>query len=241
MVSEHSLSGALKERLDKEQRKAAIIQAALPLFARQGFTATTTKQLARAAGVSEPLLYKHFPSKEDLYGAIQDYTARTTPLLCDVELEPCAATLVVLYEQLMRVLMLGQPAGAVPWHIRLRLVLNSMLEDGVYAQLAYKNRFHVFAAKLEACISAAEQTGEVTPGGATPRNRAIFAYQVGAWFALAQLPPKRTLRYEGAKQELLEQAVWFGLRGMGMTNAAIRRHYQPRVSRNKPLKKSQNK
>ena len=53
------------------ERKAAIVEAALPLFARQGFAATTTKQLALAAGVSEALLYKHFPSKEALYREIK--------------------------------------------------------------------------------------------------------------------------------------------------------------------------
>jgi AcrR family transcriptional regulator len=221
----------LKERLDKEQRKAAIIRTALPLFATQGFAATTTKQLAQAAGVSEPLLYKHFPSKEELYGAIQDYTARTTPLLCPADLEPSTATLVVLYEQLMRVLILGEPRGEVPWHIRLRLILNSMLEDGVYAQLAFKNRFEEFAARLEACIRAAEKAGDVVPGGATPGNRAIFAYQVGAWFAVAHLPPRRTLKYQGSGERLLREAVWFGLRGMGMTDAAIERHFGPARSK----------
>ena len=61
-------------RLDSEERRKAIIDAALPLFARKGFAATTTKDLARAAGVSEPLLYRHFPSKEALYMEIQNFT-----------------------------------------------------------------------------------------------------------------------------------------------------------------------
>jgi len=39
-----------------KDRKLAIVKAALPLFARKGFAETTTKELARAAKVSEPLL-----------------------------------------------------------------------------------------------------------------------------------------------------------------------------------------
>ena len=39
-----------------KDRKLAIVKAALPLFARQGFAETTTRELAKAAGVSEPLL-----------------------------------------------------------------------------------------------------------------------------------------------------------------------------------------
>ena len=57
-------------RLDAEERRAAIIEAALPLFARKGFSGVLTKELAQAAGVSEALLYKHFPSKQAIYEGI---------------------------------------------------------------------------------------------------------------------------------------------------------------------------
>jgi len=50
-----------------QDRKLAIVAAALPLFAHKGFSQTTTKDIAKAAGVSEPLLYRHFPSKEALF------------------------------------------------------------------------------------------------------------------------------------------------------------------------------
>jgi AcrR family transcriptional regulator len=40
------------------------------LFAANGFTGTTTNQIARAAGVSEALLFKHFPTKHALYTAM---------------------------------------------------------------------------------------------------------------------------------------------------------------------------
>ena len=64
------------KRMNCDARKEAIVKAALPLFARQGFARTTTRQLADAAGVSEALLYKHFPSKESLYAEIQKYGCR---------------------------------------------------------------------------------------------------------------------------------------------------------------------
>ena len=64
--------------MSAQDRKLAIVKAALPLFARKGFAETTTKDLARAAGVSEPLLYKHFPSKEALYTEIQNYSCQAT-------------------------------------------------------------------------------------------------------------------------------------------------------------------
>src|SRR5436190_1872122 len=62
----------MDQRLSAEQRRTAIVKAALPLFARKGFANTTTRELAEAAGVSEALIYKHFPSKESLYAEIQN-------------------------------------------------------------------------------------------------------------------------------------------------------------------------
>jgi AcrR family transcriptional regulator len=60
-------------RLAGEARSQAIVKAALGIFAREGFDGTTTRSLARAAGVSEALLFKHFPNKRALYRAILEY------------------------------------------------------------------------------------------------------------------------------------------------------------------------
>ena len=57
-------------RISGVERKASIIAAAASLFAAKGFTGTKTKAIAELAGVSEALLFKHFPSKNDLYAAI---------------------------------------------------------------------------------------------------------------------------------------------------------------------------
>ncbi len=57
-------------RLPAAARRASILSAALPLFAARGYDGTTTRDLARAAGVTEPILYRHFPSKEALFDAV---------------------------------------------------------------------------------------------------------------------------------------------------------------------------
>ena len=57
-------------RTSCHERQASLISVATSLFAANGFTGTTTKQIARAAGVSEALLFKHFPTKHALYTAI---------------------------------------------------------------------------------------------------------------------------------------------------------------------------
>src|SRR2546426_735887 len=110
------------QRMSAEGRKLAIVKAALPLFALKGFAETTTKDLARAANVSEPLLYKHFPSKEALYLEIQNFTCKATDPAVQrlTELEPSTSTLVHLVYYLMRALVVGKPAGTIDWETRLR-------------------------------------------------------------------------------------------------------------------------
>jgi AcrR family transcriptional regulator len=57
-------------RLAAPDRRKKLQTAALELFSQQGFRGTTTRAIARAAGVSEALLFRHFPSKEDLYWSV---------------------------------------------------------------------------------------------------------------------------------------------------------------------------
>ena len=58
-------------KLSSEERRASIIKAVRRVFAEKGFHGTTTRELAMAAGVSEALLFKHFPNKEALYSAME--------------------------------------------------------------------------------------------------------------------------------------------------------------------------
>jgi AcrR family transcriptional regulator len=57
-------------RLPSAERREALLAAAVPLFARLGWAGAGTRELSRAAGVSEPILYRHFDGKEGLYLAV---------------------------------------------------------------------------------------------------------------------------------------------------------------------------
>lgn len=59
-------------KLSRADRRQKIVDAAAELFAEVGFRGGTTKELARRAGVTEPVLYEHFQTKSDLYAAIID-------------------------------------------------------------------------------------------------------------------------------------------------------------------------
>jgi AcrR family transcriptional regulator len=65
----------VRARLSAESRRAAIIDAARVLFARNGFRGTGTSEIAAAAGCSEPMIYKHFASKQALFVAVLEECA----------------------------------------------------------------------------------------------------------------------------------------------------------------------
>ena len=54
-------------RLPAAERRQAIVDAALRVFASGSYSGATTAEIARAAGISEPILYRHFASKRELY------------------------------------------------------------------------------------------------------------------------------------------------------------------------------
>jgi len=54
----------------QDSGRQRILQSAIELFARQGYSATSVRQIAKAAGVSPSLLYNYFDGKETLLGAI---------------------------------------------------------------------------------------------------------------------------------------------------------------------------
>src|SRR5437588_3602774 len=145
-------------KLSAEERRAAITQAAQRVFADKGFHGTTTRALAEAAGVSEALLFKHFPTKQALFAAIQ-------MACCDGQdigkfqrlhsLEPSCATLVLLVHFLVTVTV-GRAAQrdnerAIP----VRLLLRSLAEDGEFARELLRCYADNWVPKVEECLRAA--------------------------------------------------------------------------------------
>ena len=58
---------ATRPRLTAEARRAAVLETACRVFCKSSYRGATTAEIARESGVSEPILYRHFPSKRDLY------------------------------------------------------------------------------------------------------------------------------------------------------------------------------
>src|SRR3989442_14859211 len=122
-------------RLDSDERRQAIVEAAVPLFARKGFSGAATRELAEAAGVSEALLYRHFPSKQLLYSEIlQQVGCQGDPALEKLASLPASsATLVCMVRFMVRRFVLASDCERADLDTRLRLILHSCLEDGGYS------------------------------------------------------------------------------------------------------------
>jgi AcrR family transcriptional regulator len=60
----------MSTRLPAKERKAAVLDCACGIFQAGSYRGTTTAEIAREAGVTEPVLYRHFASKRALYLAV---------------------------------------------------------------------------------------------------------------------------------------------------------------------------
>jgi AcrR family transcriptional regulator len=221
----------MSPRLDAEERRAAIIEAALPLFARKGFAATTTKQIAAAAGVSEGLIFKHFPSKAAIYEAILCSGCEAEPELERLAArEPSTATLVCLVTGMTRFFLVDLPADPAGTKARHRLMLASLLEDGEFARLAYGWLRQTVQPIFLAALAAAEAAGDVAAAPAAPASRFLFAEHLVSMLASLRLPAGPAVSGQATDAEtLVREASWFILRGCGVKDAVIAAHLGSRA------------
>ncbi len=75
MIREIEKTEAVSGRMSGDERRSQILQIAIGLFSQKGFSGTTTKEIAAAAGVSEAMVFRHFANKDELYSAILDHKA----------------------------------------------------------------------------------------------------------------------------------------------------------------------
>jgi AcrR family transcriptional regulator len=126
-------------RASRQERQSSIIAAAAALFATNGFKGTTTREIAKTAGISEALLFKHFPTKRALYAAILAEKAPISQLLEVVEEaakkgdDARVFSLVASY-RIRR--------GADP--SLLRLLLFSALEGHELSDMFFQNQHRIF-------------------------------------------------------------------------------------------------
>lgn len=65
-----------RQLLRRDERRAQILRAAAVAFSESGFAATSVEDVAKQAGITKLIVYRHFESKAELYRAILDEVAR---------------------------------------------------------------------------------------------------------------------------------------------------------------------
>lgn len=70
--TEASRTRARSPRMARDERRAQVLRIAQALFSSEGFHHVSMDDIADRAEVSKPVLYRHFPSKLDLYLAVVD-------------------------------------------------------------------------------------------------------------------------------------------------------------------------
>jgi TetR/AcrR family transcriptional regulator, transcriptional repressor of aconitase len=214
--------------MDGEERRRTIVAAALPLFARKGFVGTTTREIAAAAGVSEALVFRHFPTKAALYAEIVQGGCEADPGFSWIEsLRPSTETLVLMAHFWLNHMILATHGDAEDIANRQRLMAYSYLEDGEFARLTLETVWQAVYPKFDACIRAARDVGELSNGGVTTENLFWFGHHVAAGIAWGRLCDKPAVPYRGTIENVVEEAVRFLLRAIGLTEAAIAAHYRP--------------
>lgn len=214
--------------MSAEERREAILDAALPLFARDGRNGVTTKQVAEAAGVSEALLYKHFSGKDELYTEMQRYCVHCAERHVAMErLEPCTSSLVLGVYWLCRYMLIGGPRGP-EYHRQIRrMMLSSLLEDGDFARGFIANNTTPLFQGLTRCLEVAKAGGDLEASASTTPSALWFTHALYAGVASFGLSEPPVVEYGDAQEAMLVDLVRFALRGIGLTDAAIERHFNP--------------
>jgi AcrR family transcriptional regulator len=216
-----------KKRIPGEERREMIIEAAQRVFADKGFHGTTTRELAGEAGVSEALIFKHFPNKEAIYKAMlahcheSEVGGEVQRLL---ELESSTSTLAIMLHFLVTKFVTGNEHARMIHH----LILRSMSEDGEFARVIFKHVGQTWVPKISQCIDAAIKAGD-TYSSKKQKSSAWLTQHLLLMIAFMFVPEKRLTGYKVSDEEFTEEAVVFCLRGMGLKEEAIKRNYNPRA------------
>jgi AcrR family transcriptional regulator len=131
-------------------RRVQVLEAALRLFGRYGFRKTSMEEMARAAGISRPGLYFHYPDKAALYCAALEYHLDRVLTAATAHLDETASA---LPERLVAALdtWLGRYVGSA-----LGRGIEDLLDGGGTRLTAVFDQYHdTFEERLAATLGAA--------------------------------------------------------------------------------------
>jgi hypothetical protein len=144
-------------------------------------------------------------------------------------LDASASSLVVLVHLMVSHMLAPPTQRDDEENLQNRLLLRSLTEDGEFARQFLQGMPSLWVGKVEECLKAAIAAGDAVNGVVRPRLRAWFGQHLGAMLMVHLLPVKPVVDYGVPRDKLIEQAVWFILRGMGLKEETIKRSYNPKL------------
>jgi AcrR family transcriptional regulator len=180
---------AKKKKMAGPKRRQTIVEASRPLFAQNGFRGTSVREIARAANVSEALLYRHFASKEELYEEVMDYAGKVSAIGLDRLKGLGAGTeaLVVRIYCLVRVILVEVPGleDEQQWHER--MLYRSMLGDKKYARKHLGRIRRIVERGMARCFEVAAEVGDLEPIPIGTINKMWFVHHLAMALNFAHL------------------------------------------------------
>lgn len=191
------------------------------MFATSGYEGAKTVQIANAAGVSEALVYRHFPSKAALYRAvlrrtIQEQDANMVGVLT---FEASGRGLVEMILRSVHHALKGDGARNTEG---MRLVFGSLAGDGGYARLVYRRARRLVLPHIRAAVDRAVAEGDIAAPIAA-ENVVNFIEHVTSMLQMAKRGDRPIVDYPDSDAALTQDAVRFCARGIGLRDALIDR------------------
>ncbi|MEX0829256.1 MAG: TetR/AcrR family transcriptional regulator [Nitrospirales bacterium] len=153
-----SSTKSTRPRISAAARKASIIRSAAALFGETGFNGTKTREIAARAGVSEALIFRHFPSKEELYTAILVEQSPVPGLLERIKGLAEQRKDVEVFTMIADTIVGGRPDGNL-----MRLILFSALESHELSDMFFQNHIRHFYDVLASYIQLRIEDGAFQP------------------------------------------------------------------------------
>ncbi len=179
-------------RMAGEERRQQIVRVAMRLFSQRGFSGTTTKEIAREAGVSEAMVFKHFATKEELFNAILDHKA------CAGDMgHACAALAEAIERGDDRAVFEGLAQTVLHFHEHdtdfARLLLHSALQGHELFQMFWQRNVRETANFLRTYIAGRQQAGALRDVEPMIIARAFVGMVVYHSLVNVLFDPQRTL------------------------------------------------
>jgi AcrR family transcriptional regulator len=193
-------------RMRAKDRRRQLLEVAAEMFASRGYRGTTTSELARAAGITEPILYRHFKNKLDLFITLITEVGKEVTAAWENALEGVKHPV-----KRLRILLAGNPATHERGRGIYRLIFQAMTEaesDPAIARALRKHMalLHKFIEKEIAALQKAGAVRKDEPAAAMAWLLMNVAVGYGLTMPL-RVPGQKAATSRKSMQKLIEELV----------------------------------